>query len=441
MARRQLQDSIEKLESVDDLHLFRKVFDSLSEHVALLDGDGNILATNASWNRFLEQNVGPNVCRVDGSNYITVSESAVGPASEEAHLVAQGLRNVLSGKLTEFKIEYPCHSPTQKRWFLMYASPIMTGEDIEGAVVSHIPITERKLAEEALRESEEKFASAFEYAAIGKALVAPTGKFIKANSALCSLLEYTEEELREKSFMDLTYPEDMASGMELVRQLCNGEIRSFQIEKRCVAKSGRIVWGLLSVSAVWESEGAPRYLIAQFQDIDKRKRLEAELTRLAVTDPLTGAPNRRHYLDRLREELARKKRLQTSLCVAMLDIDDFKQVNDTHGHEAGDKVLQALVAKSLELLREVDVFGRIGGEEFAVVLTPSDAESAAQVAERLRSHLAQLEVPSGAGCIRFTVSIGLHMVGDGETVDEAMKAADIALYAAKMAGKNRVCTR
>jgi diguanylate cyclase (GGDEF)-like protein len=76
-----------------------------------------------------------------------------------------------------------------------------------------------------------------------------------------------------------------------------------------------------------------------------------------------------------------------------------------------------------------------------VVLTPSDAESAAQVAERLRSNLAQLEVPSGAGSIRFTVSIGLHMVAEGETVDEAMKAADIALYEAKMAGKNRVCTR
>jgi diguanylate cyclase (GGDEF)-like protein/PAS domain S-box-containing protein len=439
MAQRLLSDSLQLLERVDDMQLFRKVFDSLPEHVALLDREGNIIATNHSWNAFMEENQGANAHCVDRVNYIAVAEKSRGVASDEAHTVARGLKGILSGDVGVFEIEYPCHSPTEKRWFLMFATPIVTDGRIEGAVVSHINITQRRVAEDALRESEDRFSSAFEYAAIGKALVSVEGRFLKVNKALCDLVGYTEAELLGLGLRDITFPDDQEKDLDPMQRLLEGDIPSFQLEKRYVSRSGKTLWGLLSVSVVRGVSRKPKHLIFQIQDINDRKQLEEELVRQSITDPLTGAPNRRFFVDRTREEVARKKRHGAPLCVAILDIDKFKEINDTYGHEAGDHVLKAMTAKSLELLREIDVFGRIGGEEFAIAMVQTSRDDVLLVAERLRHGLSQLAVPTGKGIVRFTVSIGMHMVTSEDTIDTALQAADIALYEAKGAGRNRVC--
>jgi len=142
-------------------------------------------------------------------------------------------------------------------------------------------ITERKLAEEALRLSEERFSSAFEHAAIGMALVASDGRWLKVNRALCNLLGYASEELLTKRFQDITYPDDLEADLEYARQMLASEIRTYQMEKRYFHKTGHIVWALLSVSLVRDERGQEPYFISQIQDITERKRVENEIKDLS----------------------------------------------------------------------------------------------------------------------------------------------------------------
>lgn len=156
---------------------------------------------------------------------------------------------------------------------------VMSGyeDTLSKVIVSLIDITERKRAEAALRESEERFFSAFEYAAIGMALVAPDGHWLKVNRALCELVGYSEEELLTKTFQDITHPDDLEADLAYVRQMLAGEIKTYQIEKRYFHRSGPVVWILLSVSLVRDVQGKPLYFVSQIQDIAKRKRAEEVL--------------------------------------------------------------------------------------------------------------------------------------------------------------------
>lgn len=182
--------------------------------------------------------------------------------------------------------------------------------------------------------------------------------------------------------------------------------------------------------------------IASYTDVTERRDLEDELRRLATTDPLTGAHNRRHFLDRTHRAAARCRRYDHDLCVLMIDADHFKAINDTHGHVTGDEVLRALAQVCMAQLRETDIFGRYGGEEFIAALPETPLEVAVDAAERLRRVLAATPIPvvdGGAGEIFVTVSIGVAAyIADDAGVEQAINRADEALYAAKEAGRNRV---
>jgi diguanylate cyclase (GGDEF)-like protein len=172
---------------------------------------------------------------------------------------------------------------------------------------------------------------------------------------------------------------------------------------------------------------------------EARGRLEI----MATTDELTGIANRRAALSRLQEALARAARTGTDLNLVMMDLDRFKNLNDTHGHAAGDVVLKEFVARVKPHLREYDVFGRIGGEEFVVVLPDMDLSTGTRVAERLRSEVSgdPIRLPTGAD-VRITVSAGICAAprGKAESIDALLAAADAALYRAKAAGRDRVET-
>jgi diguanylate cyclase (GGDEF)-like protein len=179
--------------------------------------------------------------------------------------------------------------------------------------------------------------------------------------------------------------------------------------------------------------------VVSFRDSTERKQIEQELRRMAVTDPLTGAFNRRQFLQRAREEMDRSRRYQTALTLLMIDIDHFKAVNDSFGHDAGDAVLKCMVAECKSLLRGSDIFCRLGGEEFAAILTHTSPEQGRLVAERLRQALKALQVDTANGPVHFTVSIGVaSMVTEAAPLDGIMKKADEALYAAKQEGRDRV---
>jgi diguanylate cyclase (GGDEF)-like protein/PAS domain S-box-containing protein len=171
-----------------------------------------------------------------------------------------------------------------------------------------------------------------------------------------------------------------------------------------------------------------------------------KLERLAYFDFLTQLPNRRSFIEQARQSLSRARREEVSLVVGLVDIDHFKQINDTFGHDAGDLVLQTLATTMGNVFRQEDVFGRYGGEEFAFVLLSPMPSFAMQIAERLRRNVAGLAVVSAEGeSMSVTISVGLcymdclHLQGARVTLEQALKQADIALYQAKEQGRNRVC--
>ncbi len=175
-------------------------------------------------------------------------------------------------------------------------------------------------------------------------------------------------------------------------------------------------------------------------DISGHKELEQQLKDAAATDFLTGLPNRRHIMARMEQELARVRRDPLALsAVLMFDLDYFKQVNDQYGHATGDEVLKYFANILLLELRKVDSVGRIGGEEFAILLSGADLEDGAKFAERVRRRLHTDPMRLGASCLPVTVSIGVaSMLADDKNADSALSRADAALYRAKQLGRNRV---
>ncbi len=172
---------------------------------------------------------------------------------------------------------------------------------------------------------------------------------------------------------------------------------------------------------------------------DKIKEYAEEMERLATTDSLTGIFNRRHFLECGEKELARSKRYGRPMSVLLIDVDHFKIINDTFGHAAGDKTLRIITRTCIDTLRENDLFGRLGGEEFAVVLPENDEPCAVDAAERLRKTMEELKVAFEDKIIRFTISIGVASSElSDKTIEVILKRADDALYKAKKCGRNRV---
>lgn len=198
----------------------------------------------------------------------------------------------------------------------------------------------------------------------------------------------------------------------------------------------------ISCSKSLDVSGKFQGSIIVIEDITHRKTLEKELEKLATTDPLTGAKNRRSFLQLIEQEISRFQRYRKPFGLLILDIDYFKMINDTYGHDTGDKVLKNLVVESMGVLRDSDVFARWGGEEFIVLLPESNVHEASTVAERLRSKLSKVEISSkDETLITYTVSIGLRVVNPEEAnvnVNEIIRQADESLYAAKTRGRNRV---
>ncbi len=167
--------------------------------------------------------------------------------------------------------------------------------------------------------------------------------------------------------------------------------------------------------------------------------MENKLRNLSITDPLTGAKNRRYLANRGKEELARSLRYGTHLCLLLLDIDHFKLVNDTYGHDAGDEVLKSLTQKAQTVLRETDIFARFGGEEFAALLIQTSQQDALLTANRLRSAIETMPLPQINDTFSITISIGVALfdANDG-SIEELIKRADQAMYQAKENGRNCV---
>ena len=176
-----------------------------------------------------------------------------------------------------------------------------------------------------------------------------------------------------------------------------------------------------------------------FRDITKQKQTESALVELSRHDPLTGTANRRYFFERSQQEFARAQRYQTPLSIASIDVDHFKETNDRYGHEAGDKVLKSLCSYSQSLLRETELFARIGGEEFAILMPNTSLNGALHLTERLRRVTAGSKLNFHNEEIGLHISIGVTRLKQGDaSVEDCLRRADLALYRAKQNGRNRV---
>lgn len=207
----------------------------------------------------------------------------------------------------------------------------------------------------------------------------------------------------------------------------------------CETKSGRRFWGQILVSVLREDSGDISGYSVVIRDATERKVTSDNLERLLTTDHLTGASNRAYFFELAEAELARAKRYERPLSLVMLDADHFKQINDTAGHKAGDEVLKRIVLESRAILRASDVVGRLGGEEFVLLLSSTASHDATEIAERLRASIEHALIEIDGQSIRATVSLGVASLSESDaSLDDLLSAADSALYDAKRAGRNCV---
>ncbi|AWK88272.1 GGDEF domain-containing response regulator [Azospirillum thermophilum] len=299
----------------------------------------------------------------------------------------------------------------------------------------------RKRLEEELRLSEERLAGIIELAQ--DAILTTDGNLTITlfNPAAERLFGYRSEEIVGRP-LSLLIPERFRRGHD--RAI--GDFAVAPVSTRAMADRNEVM-GLtfdgrefpaeISIAKLHHPQGM--LYTAVVRDISERKRVEAELRRMATTDPLTGLWNRRRFLELAEGELARLRRYGRPVSVLMLDIDHFKSINDGYGHAAGDEALCRVAELCRLELRDTDHLGRLGGEEFAIALPETGLGRAVEVADRLRQHLAAMEVQTDGTFLRLTVSIGVAACRlEDVSIDRALGRADRALYDAKHRGRNRV---
>jgi len=291
-------------------------------------------------------------------------------------------------------------------------------------------------AEHALTESEQRFRLAFEENMAPMIFSDLEDLAIAVNEAFCQMVGFTKEELLGHDSRQFTYPEDVGITEKTHLRLTSGEVDQVRYVKRYLRKDGRTVVSEVSRSAARDAAGSTLYFVASERDITEERALSAQLSHQALHDPLTGLANRALFEDRLSQAQERAVRLGGLGAVLLIDLDDFKCVNDTHGHFIGDQLLAAIAYRLGQVTRSSDTLCRFGGDEFLYLAeglaSPTESE---QVATRLLDVLAKPFLITGTHIAQHA-SIGI-VVWDGSSKDssEVIKDADVALYEAKRAGK------
>jgi diguanylate cyclase (GGDEF)-like protein/PAS domain S-box-containing protein len=298
-------------------------------------------------------------------------------------------------------------------------------------------ISERKRAEDALRTSEETLRATFSQAGVGIIITSPDRRYLQVNDKYCDMVGYAREELLGMSHTEVLSPGDVSAVIENRRKLIFGEAHSVTHERQLMRKDGSLIWVNHATSLARGQDGKPRHFITVTEDISERKRAEERLTHLAHYDVLTGLPNRTLFYDRLKHALAQARRNQWTVGVMFIDVDRFKNINDTFGHAVGDSLLRQVSQRLSGSVRAGDTVGRLGGDEFGVVLsTLTCAQDAALLAQKI---IASFSDPFALNQtdVYVTASIGITVYPDDSTDQDALiKNADIAMYRAKDEGRN-----
>jgi diguanylate cyclase (GGDEF)-like protein/PAS domain S-box-containing protein len=303
-------------------------------------------------------------------------------------------------------------------------------------------------ATSALRDAEERFRVAFDSAPIGMALLrgraqpgagAPkASEWLQVNKALCAFVGTSAGELLYGGHLVYVHTEDRPAELVDLQALLDGDIAAYRSERRFIRPDGESVWALTTGSSVTGPDGHTSYIILQIQDITDRKRAEAILTHRAMHDPLTGLANRALLMDRLAHARAVQQRSGELIALLFLDLDRFKLINDTLGHDAGDRLLIEIAGRLSAVLRPGDTAARIGGDEFILLCEGiGHPDDAAMLAQRVQE-VVGLPFPLDGTEVTVTVSIGIAVVESSSDTPEAiLRDADAAMYRAKDRGRAR----
>jgi diguanylate cyclase (GGDEF)-like protein/PAS domain S-box-containing protein len=535
---------------------FRSIFDHAPIGVAVVSLKGRYLQVNRS------------LCEILGYTEEELQALTWQEITHPDDLAASSdyARRIVEGEFPRYHLDKRfLHADGHTVWASLNVSVVRDAEGEPLYFVSQIQdVTERKRAESALRESEQRFRGSFESAATGMALVGIDGRFLRVNRSLCEILGYPERGLLGKTFQEITHPDDLDADLDQVRRMLVGEIRTYQMEKRYFHKEGHVVWALLSVSLVHDEEDEPLYFVSQIQDVSERKKfekiiveseerfrtlvqnssdiitildadgtvryvspavervtgympeeqvgtnafgsvhpddmeqalntfaevlksaglhpplefrvthkdgswrylehvvnnllddpvvrgvvvnswdlterkaLEEQLSYQAFHDPLTGLANRALFMDRLQHALTRANRRGSNVAVLFSDLDNFKVINDSLGHEVGDQLLVAVAERLKTCLRPEDTAARLGGDEFTILVEDiSSVGEVVQIAERI-AEILQPPFALEDQEVFATVSTGIAFIRTAqEQPADLLRHADLAMYRAKRRGKAR----
>ncbi|MDQ2890471.1 MAG: EAL domain-containing protein [Gemmatimonadota bacterium] len=371
-----------------------------------------------------------------GGTLVGQTDRAFFPAEIAERYLADDDRVMRSGEriTTEYSVPWPAGAA----WIETTKTAVL---DVDGQVIGTVgiarDITARRRADDALRASEAQLRAIVDRSAIGIVVTDPAGLIVSANPAYQRMVGYSAVELQGRRAMDFAAPEDRELTMKAANELRSGVRDTITIEKRYVQKGGGTVWTSVTLSSIEAGTDGPRItgIVAMVQDISGRKALEATLLYRASHDELTGLPNRTYFRERVERALARPDRSRDRIAVLFVDLDDFKAVNDSLGHSAGDQFLAIAAERLLNATRGSDTVARLGGDEFGILIENAERDAdVAPVAMRITTALSSAVQLEGVS-LAASASIGIAYASDVDSAEQLLRNADLAMYRAKAAGK------
>ncbi len=314
---------------------------------------------------------------------------------------------------------------------------IVTSEGVRFSAFAR-DITERQTAARSLAEAEQLFRRAFDDAPIGMALVSLEGEMFRVNRALAELSGHRIDELTGTFVIDHVHPGDRSSYKRTAGEVLAAEAGAEykKSQDRFIHSDGRTIWTQSGASLIRDANGAALYVIVQIQDVSERRRTENALAHQAAHDPLTDLPNRGLLADRMVVALARLRRSGETIAVLFMDLDRFKRINDTFGHDAGDRVLLEVAARLRSVVRPSDTVARMGGDEFAILCEGMTEASAAELSSRIADVLSDPIQVEGRE-LGMSASIGIVITDNGDAKPTSLLTdADTAMYEAKDRGRS-----
>ncbi|HEY9288048.1 MAG TPA: PAS domain S-box protein [Candidatus Dormibacteraeota bacterium] len=401
---------------------YQKLVETAHEGISIVDADDRIIFVNQ---RFAELiGYGAEELMGRSPNDLYFSPAGVSERMQHRQRLREGIKEV-----RQVMYRRRDGSPL---WVLVASTPIMDdGGALTKTLAMVTDITDRVKAEEDLRASERLFRSLFNESPAGQILSSSDRRIVAVNRAFCEMTGYTQGEILERGWPAITPPDDQTGIFASFERLWSGELDNMQMERRYLRKDGSVMWGHVSVARVADDQGRARYVIDQVQDISERIEAQRTLEHQALHDALTGLPNRVLARDRLDQAILLARRQHIRVALLIIDLDHFKEVNDSFGHQAGDQLLRQVGERFMAELRDTDTVARLGGDEFAIVLLSTDADSAGLVADKLLASLERPFVVEGQA-LDVGASIGIAIYPEhADNADSMMRRADIAMYVAK----------